>query len=46
MESPDVAALGRWLRRLGLDDDALARLYGTFNVNAEPFRGEYERHGS
>jgi coenzyme F420-reducing hydrogenase gamma subunit len=45
MESPDTAALGRWLKKLGVDDAALARLYGTFNVNAEPFRQEYERHG-
>ena len=46
MESPDVEALGRWLQRLGMDDEAIGLLYGTFNVNAEPFRQEYERRGT
>jgi sulfhydrogenase subunit delta len=46
MESPDVEALGRWLKRLGMDDQAIGRLYGTFNVNAEPFREEYQRRGA
>ena len=45
MESPDVAALGRWLKRLGMDDRAIGRLYGTFNVDQEPFRQEYQRRG-
>ena len=46
MESPDVEALGRWLKRLGMDDEAIGRLYGTFNVNQEPFRQEYQRRGA
>jgi sulfhydrogenase subunit delta len=46
MESPNMAALGDWLRRLGLDDAAIARLYGTFNVGAEPFATEHRRHGA
>jgi sulfhydrogenase subunit delta len=45
MESPDVRALSGWLRRLGMDEAAIGRLYATFNVNAGPFREEYERHG-
>jgi coenzyme F420-reducing hydrogenase gamma subunit len=45
MESPDVRALSAWLRRLGMDEGAIGRLYATFNVNAEPFREEYQRHG-
>jgi sulfhydrogenase subunit delta len=45
MESPDVRALAHWLKRLGMDDAAIGRLYATFYVNAEPFREEYERHG-
>jgi hypothetical protein len=45
MESPDVRALSAWLRRLGMDEAAISRLYATFHVNAEPFREEYQRHG-
>ena len=45
METPDVRALSAWLRRLGMDERAIGRLYATFNVNAAPFREEYERHG-
>jgi coenzyme F420-reducing hydrogenase gamma subunit len=42
MESPNTAALRPWLEGCGMDRKALARLYGTFNVNAEPFRKEAE----
>ncbi len=45
MESPNMAALNHWLARLGVDRPTIARLYGTFNVNAEPFRAESQRHG-
>ena len=44
MESPDTEALRPWLKKLGMDERALRHLYGTFNVNAEPFRGESQRH--
>ncbi len=43
MESPNVDALRPWLKDLGMDQRALNRVYGTFNVNAEPFRGESQR---
>jgi len=43
MESPNVDALRPWLKQLGMDSRALNRLYGTFNVNAEPFREESQR---
>jgi coenzyme F420-reducing hydrogenase gamma subunit len=43
MESPNVEALRPWLKGLGMDRQALNRLYGTFNVNAEPFREESQR---
>lgn len=43
MESPNVDALRPWLKKLGMDQQAISRLYGTFNVNAEPFRVESKR---
>ena len=43
MESPNVDALRPWLKELGMDQQALNRVYGTFNVNAEPFREESQR---
>jgi coenzyme F420-reducing hydrogenase gamma subunit len=43
MESPNVDALRPWLKGLGMDQRALNRVYGTFNVNAEPFRKESQR---
>lgn len=43
MESPNVDALRPWLKQLGMDQRALRHLYGTFNVNAEPFRKESQR---
>ncbi len=43
MESPNVDALRPWLEDLGMDQRELNRLYGTFNVNADPFREESQR---
>lgn len=45
METPNAASLSRWLRNLGMDDQALQRVYRTFNANAEAFREESERNG-
>jgi coenzyme F420-reducing hydrogenase gamma subunit len=44
-EAPNAASLSGELAKLGLDEKALRHLYSTFNVNAEDFRKEYERHG-
>jgi sulfhydrogenase subunit delta len=44
-EAPNAEALNAELAKHGLDETALKRIYGTFNVNAEDFRKEYERHG-
>jgi sulfhydrogenase subunit delta len=38
MESPNTQSLGRWWQSLGVARADLARVYRTFNVNAEPFR--------
>jgi coenzyme F420-reducing hydrogenase gamma subunit len=40
MESPNTDGLRPWLQRHGMAEAALRRVYGTFNVNAEPFRKE------
>ncbi len=45
-ETPNAASLSAWLGELGMDAKALARVYRTFNANAEPFRNESERHGA
>jgi sulfhydrogenase subunit delta len=45
METPNASSLTHWLRRLGMDDRALQRVYRTFNANAQVFREESERHG-
>ena len=37
-ESPNASSLSQRLRGLGVDERALRRVYGTFNVNAEAFR--------
>jgi coenzyme F420-reducing hydrogenase gamma subunit len=37
-ETPNVAALASRLRRDGLDDRAVERVFSTFNANAEAFR--------
>ncbi|MGF1474861.1 MAG: oxidoreductase [Geminicoccaceae bacterium] len=44
MESPNTEALRPWLTKLGVDQRTLRHLYGSFNVNAEPFRQESQRH--
>lgn len=46
METPNAPSLTHWLRKLGMDDRALQRIYRTFNANAQAFREESERHGS
>ena len=46
METPNAPALSQHLAELGMEDRAIARLYSTFNADAEPFREERERHGS
>ncbi len=38
METPNTAALVPLLRRNGLTEGGVARVFRTFNVNAEPFR--------
>ena len=46
METPNAPALSRWLQELGMDSEALKRVYRTFNANAPAFREESERHQS
>lgn len=46
METPNTASLSRRLQQLGLDPDALRRVYRTFNANATPFRQASEPHDS
>lgn len=45
-ETPNAPSLSQWLASLGMDAQALARVYRSFNANAEPFRKESERHGA
>ena len=44
METPNTAALAAWWQRLGVDHPDLARVFRTFNANADPFRKEAEAH--
>lgn len=44
METPNASSLTYWLRKLGMDDRALQRVYRTFNANAQAFREESEKH--
>ncbi|WOJ90898.1 oxidoreductase [Methylocapsa polymorpha] len=44
METPNAPSLSAGLQKLGMDDQALKRVYRTFNPNAGPFREESERH--
>lgn len=44
MEAPNPAALRPWLRRSGLDAEAIARLYRTFNAGAAAFRAASNDH--
>lgn len=43
-ETPNASALSNRLEELGMNNEAIRRLYSTFNVNATPFREEKERH--
>ena len=45
-ETPNAPSLSRQLKTLGMDEVTLQRVYGTFNVNADAFRKERERHGA
>jgi len=44
METPNAPSLSAWLGKLGMGEDALKRVYRTFNANADAFREESERH--
>ncbi len=44
-ETPNTESLSAWLKELGMEPDALRRVYRTFNTNAPAFREESERHG-
>ncbi|WP_159727098.1 oxidoreductase [Methylosinus sp. Ce-a6] len=44
METPNAPSLSLRLATLGMDEDALRRVYRTFNAQAEAFREESERH--
>jgi len=44
-ETPNTASLSDWLGRLGMDKRDLARIYSTFNSDADAFRDESTRHG-
>ncbi len=45
METPNTVSLSRQMAHLGMSRADLKRVYSTFNVNAEEFRKERERHG-
>ncbi len=45
-ETPNASALSNRLEEIGMNNEAIRRLYSTFNVNATPFREEKERHGT
>ena len=45
VETPNAPSLSNQLKHLGMDETTLKRVYSTFNVNAEAFRKERERHG-
>jgi coenzyme F420-reducing hydrogenase gamma subunit len=46
METPNTVSLSRQMGKQGMDSADLKRIYSTFNVNADEFREERERHGS
>lgn len=46
METPNAAALSGRLGALGMEQQALKRIYRTFNAASPPFRTESERHGA
>ncbi|RVW03264.1 NADH-quinone oxidoreductase subunit B family protein [Rhodococcus spongiicola] len=43
-KDPNIASLAGWLRRCGMDDDDIGRVFSTFNVAAPEF-GEGRRYG-
>ena len=43
-ETPNTASLSAWLEGLGMGRTEIARVYRTFNSNAEAFRRESEAH--
>ncbi|TDX63474.1 coenzyme F420-reducing hydrogenase gamma subunit [Methylosinus sp. sav-2] len=43
-ETPNAPSLSAQLAALGMDEEALQRVYRTFNAQAEAFREESERH--
>lgn len=45
-ETPNAPSLSGWLGKLGMSEDALHRVYRTFNANDPPFREESDRHGA
>jgi sulfhydrogenase subunit delta len=45
-ETPNTVSLSRQMGAQGMDSADLRRIYSTFNVNADEFRKERERHGS
>lgn len=45
-ETPNAPSLSARLAGLGMEADALGRIYRTFNSNAAAFRQESERHGA
>lgn len=45
METPNMEAMSRELRSLGMDSTAVSRAYRSFNAWAEPFRNESEVNG-
>lgn len=46
METPNAPALSARLAALGMDSQALERIYRTFNASARAFRDESARHGT
>ncbi|MCC6777725.1 MAG: oxidoreductase [Hyphomicrobiales bacterium] len=46
MEAPNAGALSQRLHQLGVSERDIARLYRTFNADAEAFRSEADRHGA
>lgn len=46
METPNTEHLSAQLATLGMDKQALSRVYRTFNAAAKPFKDESERHGA
>ncbi|MDE2183250.1 MAG: oxidoreductase [Alphaproteobacteria bacterium] len=45
-ETPNTVSLSRQMAHLGMDEKNIKRVFSTFNVNAEEFRAERQRHDS